>query len=138
MYTTRVYSLNFYHHNTAPRGALRELLRERAPLGEGGGLSKSAPLGERAAQGALAVRGTRRSGSARGSGNPLEHSVRQQALVQELEHRPAAEVLHVFLLEVEPRTSRKVLSSAHHEDATVRAILLVRRLATLPHNLSPP
>ena len=36
------YSLNFYHH-TAPRGALRELLRERAPLGE------RAPLQERAA-----------------------------------------------------------------------------------------
>ena len=58
--------------------------------------------------------------------------------MQELEHRPAAEVCHVLLREVEPRTARKVLGSARHEDAAVVAIRLRRRLATLPHNLSPP
>ena len=65
-------------------------------------------------------------------------SSRQQALVQELEHRQTAEVCHVLLHEGGLLTARKVLSSARHEDAAVMAILLLRRLATLPHNLSPP
>ena len=83
-----------------------------------------------------------RSGNA-AQGTPLSRSgnatlsSRQQALVQELEHHPAAEVWHVPLREVGSRAARQVLGSARHEHAAVRAVALLRRLAGLPHDLSP-